>query len=114
MSRHHLRKDSICTNCGHQVEERFRPNCGQENIETRQSFAHLVRHFFEDLTHYDSAFWKTIKYLLLRPAYLTKQFLAGKRNSFVHPVRLYFFVSFLAFFLPHVLPSGGRMFDNKQ
>lgn len=106
MSKHHLRHDKICANCGHLVEQRFCSACGQENTETRQSFGHLIHHFFEDLTHYDGAFWRTMKYLLLRPAYLTKQYLAGKRSSFVPPVRLYIFISFVTFLLPHLLPEG--------
>lgn len=100
-----MRKDPTCQNCGHTVPQRYCSYCGQENIETRQSFGHLVRHFAEDVTHYDNSFWRTIKYLLGRPAYLTKAYLAGKRNSFLPPVRLYIFVSFVAFFIPYLLPD---------
>jgi len=107
MGKHHLRKDTTCQNCGHTVTARFCSNCGQENTETRQSFAHLVRHFAEDVTHYDSNFWLTMRYLLFRPGYLTKEFLKGKRNRYVPPVRLYIFISFLTFFLPYVLPDLG-------
>jgi hypothetical protein len=105
MSKHQLRHDQVCQNCGESVEKRFCSNCGQENTETRRSFGHLFRHFVEDLTHYDGAFWKTLKYLLFRPAYLTKEYLAGKRMSFVPPVKLYIFISFVTFFLPYVLPE---------
>ncbi len=104
MSKHHLRKDKICQNCGHEVPQRFCTSCGQENVETRQSFGHLLRHFIEDFTHYEGNFWKTIKYLMFRPAYLTKTYLAGKRVTYVAPVKLYIFVSFIAFFLPGILP----------
>lgn len=104
MSKHHLRKDKTCQNCGYPVEKRFCSSCGQENIETRQSFGHLVRHFAEDFTHYEGNFWKTIKYLLCRPAYLTKTYLSGKRMSYVAPVKLYIFISFIAFFVPAILP----------
>lgn len=107
MSKHHLRKEKICENCGHEVD-RFCNSCGQENIETRQSFGHLVRHFVEDFTHYEGNFWKTIKYLLFRPAYLTKTYLAGKRVSYVAPVKLYIFISFVAFFLPGILPHFNK------
>ncbi len=107
MSKHHLRKEKICQNCGHEVD-RFCNSCGQENIETRQSFGHLLRHFIEDFTHYEGNFWRTIKYLLFRPAYLTKSYLAGKRVSYVAPVKLYIFISFVAFFLPGILPHINK------
>jgi len=104
---HHgkLREDKRCENCGHFVEERFCPECGQENVETRQRFHYLFIHFLEDFVHYDGRFWKTIQYLLFRPAKLTREYLAGKRNRYVPPVSLYIFISFITFFIPAVLPE---------
>lgn len=112
MSKHHVRKDPTCQNCGHEVAQRYCSYCGQENIETRQSFGHLARHFAEDVTHYDNSFWRTFKYLMTRPAYLTKAYLAGKRSSFLPPVRLYIFVSFIAFFIPYILPELSGEFKH--
>lgn len=100
-----LREDKTCLNCNHVVASRFCPNCGQENTDTRKTFYHLFVHFFEDLTHYENAFWKTIKNLLLRPASLTKEYLSGKRLSYLAPVRLYIFISFVTFFLISLLPD---------
>ncbi|KAA5534751.1 DUF3667 domain-containing protein [Taibaiella lutea] len=113
MGKHHLRKDKTCENCGHTVEERYCSRCGQENVETRQTFGHLVRHFMEDLTHYESNFWKTIKYLLFRPALLTQHYLSGKRMTYVAPVRLYLFISFIAFFLPAIIPNLNEKYERK-
>ena len=103
MSKNPLRKDKTCLNCRHVVPNRFCPNCGQENIETRKTFYQLFVHFFEDLTHYENAFWKTIKNLLLKPSTLTKEYLSGKRLSYLAPVRLYIFISLITFFLISVL-----------
>ncbi|MFV7235248.1 DUF3667 domain-containing protein [Flavobacterium sp. ZB4R12] len=100
-----LRKDKTCLNCRYVVENRFCPNCGQENTDIRKTFHHLFIHFFEDLTHYENAFWKTIKNLLFKPATLTKEYLSGKRLSYLAPVRLYIFISFVTFFLITVFPN---------
>lgn len=100
MSHGKIREDKTCLNCGHTVQERFCPNCGQENTETKQPFHYLFTHFIEDFTHYDGQFWKTGKYLLFNPGKLTKEYLAGKRQTCVAPVKLYIFVSFITFFLP--------------
>ena len=105
MSKEKLRKDKTCLNCKHQVEKRFCPNCGQENTEITKSFHHLFTHFFKDLTHYDSSFWKTIIYLFFKPAALTKEYLSGKRLSFLAPIRLYIFISFITFFLISLFPN---------
>jgi ribosomal protein L37E len=108
MGHNDLRHDTECQNCGHTVAQIYCPHCGQKNTETRQSFWHLITHFAEDLTHYDGAFWKTIKYLLFRPAFLTKEYLMGKRMAYVPPVKLYIFISFIAFFLPAIMPDMSK------
>jgi hypothetical protein len=107
MSKSPLRKDKTCLNCRHVVEKRFCPHCGQENTDTRKTFYHLFIHFFEDLTHYENAFWKTIKNLLFKPSSLTKEYLSGKRLSYLAPVRLYIFISFVTFFLIAIFPNNA-------
>lgn len=92
-----IREDKTCLNCRHVVAERYCPNCGQENTDSRKTFHHLFIHFFEDLTHYENAFWKTIRHLLFKPGRLTKEYLSGKRLSYLAPVRLYIFISFVTF-----------------
>lgn len=116
MSKSALRKDKTCLNCRHVVEQKFCPNCGQENTDTRKTFHHLFIHFFEDLTHYENAFWRTIKNLLFKPAALTKEYLSGKRLSYLAPVRLYIFISFVTFLLiamfpVHVNDNTNEAFD---
>ena len=105
MSKSPLREDKTCLNCRYVVENRFCSDYGQENTDTRKTFHHLFIHFFEDLTHYENAFWKTIKNLLLKPANLTKEYLSGKRLSYLAPVRLYIFISFITFLLIALFPN---------
>ena len=112
MSHNPIRKDKTCLNCTHLVEERFCPNCGQENSESRKTFHHLFIHFFEDLTHYENAFWRTIKNLLFKPASLTIEYLSGKRLSYLAPVRLYIFISFITFFLINVFADNTHKLIN--
>ncbi|MBF6642298.1 DUF3667 domain-containing protein [Flavobacterium sp. J49] len=106
MSNNPLRKDKTCLNCRHVVENRFCPNCGQENTDTRKTFVQLFIHFFEDLTHYENSFWKTIRNLIFKPSALTKEYLSGKRMSYLAPIRLYIFISFVTFFLISIIPDN--------
>ncbi len=108
MSHNKIRENKTCENCGDTVLLRFCPSCGQENIETRQSFSHLLKHFFEDFTHYDSNFWISLKYLLFHPAHLTRVYLNGQRARYVAPVKLYIFTSFVAFLLLHLVPDLNK------
>jgi hypothetical protein len=99
--RHHLRHDRTCLNCGATVEERFCTRCGQENLEPKESIGHIVGHFFADITHFDSKLFITLKDLILRPGFLTREYVAGRRMSYLNPIRMYIFISamfFLALF----------------
>lgn len=114
MSHGKIREDKTCLNCGHQVEERYCPACGQENIERRQPFHFLFTHFVEDFTHYDGQFWGTVKNLLFKPGKLTNVYLEGKRQKFVPPVKLYIFVSFVTFFVFALFPMVNVNFGNRD
>jgi hypothetical protein len=71
--------------------------CGQENVEPKESVGHLVRHVTEDITHFDGKFFATLKLLLFKPGFLSQEYLKGRRASYLHPVRLYLFVTFVFF-----------------
>lgn len=93
MSHKKYRQETNCLNCGAEVTGKFCSNCGQENIEVREKFGHLVFHAFADFFHFDSKFFRTLIPLVSRPGYLTKEHWAGKRMRYLHPLRLFFFVT---------------------
>ncbi|MEI9944896.1 MAG: DUF3667 domain-containing protein [Chitinophagaceae bacterium] len=95
------RKERNCLNCGTIVQGRYCQVCGQENTEPKESFWHMITHFLSDITHFDGKFFSTIKVLFRKPGQLTKEYLAGRRVAYLHPVRMYVFTSaffFLIFF----------------
>lgn len=94
-----IRKETNCLNCGTDVPGRYCTNCGQENIRPHESFGHLIQEFAADLVHYDSKTLLTFKYLFTKPGFITKEYVAGKRVKFVHPIKLYIFSSFVFFLL---------------
>lgn len=114
MSHSPIREDKTCLNCRHVVEQKFCPNCGQENSDSRKTFHHLFVHFFEDLTHYENAFWKTIRNLLFKPATLTKEYLSGKRLSYLAPIRLYIFISFITFLVIALFPNHSETVETTK
>lgn len=105
MSNNRIRKETNCLNCGAEVTDRFCSHCGQENTEPRESFWQLLVHFFNDFTHFDGKFFSTIRVLLLKPGKLTNEYIAGKRASFLHPIRMYLFISFAFFIFQYFVPS---------
>jgi hypothetical protein len=95
------RKEKNCLNCGTAVIGRYCHICGQENVETKESFWSLSKHFIFDILHFDGKFWHTLKHLVTRPGFVARQYCEGKRSSYLHPIRMYLFTSaifFLFFF----------------
>lgn len=97
MAHHKHRTSSDCLNCGTIVAGKFCQQCGQENIEVKESFIQIVYHFIEDITHFDGKLIKTLKYLITKPGFLTKEYVTGKRASYIHPIRMYLFISAIFF-----------------
>lgn len=101
MSHSKIRTEKICLNCGTETPGRYCPACGQENIEPKQTVWHLVTHFFSDLTHFDGKFFVTVKDLFAKPGFLSREYMIGRRASYLDPIRMYIFTSaffFLIFF----------------
>jgi len=96
-----LRTDKTCLNCGAEITGRYCSVCGQENIEPKQTVWHLIHHFFSDVTHFDGKFFITVKDLFAKPGFLSKEYMIGRRVSYLDPIRMYIFTSaifFLIFF----------------
>jgi len=95
------RKEKNCLNCGTEVIGRYCHVCGQENLEPKESVWHLITHFFYDFTHFDGKFFSTVKYLIIKPGFVSSEYMKGRRTSYLHPVRMYIFTSaffFIIFF----------------
>jgi hypothetical protein len=111
------RKEKNCLNCGTTVIGRYCHVCGQENLETRESFWSLTKHFVFDILHFDGKFFHTLKYLVTRPGFVARQYCEGKRNSYLHPIRMYLFTSavfFLIFFSVNKVNFVAKVSDNKM
>lgn len=106
MSHFKERKEKNCLNCNAVVYGRYCHLCSQENVEPKETFGHLVTHFIYDITHFDGKFFSSVKYLLFRPAFLSKEYIRGKRMSYLNPIKMYVFVSafFFLFFFTVVKP----------
>jgi hypothetical protein len=87
-----------CENCGAQLTGRYCAQCGQPAIDYRRSFRHVLVDVLDSFLNWDSKFFATIWWLIVRPWRLTNEFLAGHRVRYLHPVRLYLLASILIFF----------------
>jgi hypothetical protein len=96
--------DSYCLNCQQLLSGEYCASCGQRERGRDIRVSDLAEDVLEDLSHLDSRLWRTLKGLMLRPGYITAEYLVGRRACFVPPLRLYFILSFLVFVVVSAVP----------
>jgi len=92
-----------CPNCGTAFQGYYCPNCGQSDTEFDRPFGFVIYNFMGDFFAFDARFFQTFKYLLLKPGFLTTEFLEGRRQRYAPPFRIFIFLSFVLFLLLQVL-----------
>lgn len=100
-----------CKNCGERLVGMYCHRCGQYALDIEQPFWKYVKQYFENVYQFDSKVWQTLWLLVRRPGFLTQEFNAGRINSYVHPLRLFMFLSVLFFtFVFFCVPDAGSLY----
>lgn len=89
-------KSRQCLNCGYAFRvdaehDNYCPNCGQENHNPRQPILHYIYELLENLFHFDSRSWLTLKLLVMEPGRVTYDHIHGIRQRYTPPNRLFIF-----------------------
>ena len=107
------RKRMGCPNCGTLLSEQmnFCHQCGQENHIKRATMKLLANDFFSSYFSVDSKLFRSLKYLLFQPSFLSLEYLNGKIEAYLRPIRLYIFISFTFFLLLSIGSSSNPSKD---
>lgn len=101
---------AACLNCGTALAGDYCHACGQRGHVHRTLTA-----FFHDLLHgvfhFEGKVWNTLPRLAWRPGELTRDYIEGKRASFVSPMALFLFSVFLMFAVVSSLTSPIKIND---
>jgi len=73
-------------------------NCGQALKESKLSIGQLFRDFVNNIFNLDGRLFRSTKHII-KPAFLAQEFTAGKRKSYVNPIRFLLVMLVLLFFL---------------
>jgi hypothetical protein len=88
--------ESACLNCGTVLIGSHCHQCGQHAHVHRTMGA-----FFHDLAHgalhFEGKLWRTLPLLFWKPGRLTREYIDGRRASYVSPIALFLFSVFLMF-----------------
>jgi Protein of unknown function (DUF3667) len=104
--------EATCRNCDANLGElpaNFCPACGQDTLNHPPAFWEFVHEF---ITHYvalEGKLWKTLWLLFLKPAELTREYRAGRKQRYISPLRLYITASFLFFLVVKIAGLGSAI-----
>ena len=87
-----------CNNCNRSLEGVYCSNCGQKYLRSLR-FRHLFKEFVDHNLDIDSKLFITLKYLIIKPWFLTVQYWKGKRARYTSPFKAYLILSFIYFLL---------------
>lgn len=98
--------EADCLNCGVRLVGSHCHACGQA--------AHVHRTlgaFFHDLLHgvfhFEGKIWRTLPLLVWHPGRLTREYIDGRRASYVSPIALFLFFVFMMFAVFHATEGHG-------
>jgi hypothetical protein len=86
-----------CPNCGAPRVDRFCSACGQNSRSYLRATREIVGEVLSEVFDLDSRMGRTLRFLITRPGYLSREFASERRASYVSPVRLYIVVSLVFF-----------------
>lgn len=90
---------TLCRNCQAPLVGPYCHSCGQEHTQRPIVLRQLLQEGIEEFFDWDSKLLRSLRPLFLRPGFLTREFIAGRRVRYVAPVRFYVLASLLFFFV---------------
>ncbi len=91
---------SICRNCGNQMKGPYCEKCGQHLFSgIKRSVKGLTFNALENMFVLDNKLFTTLGYLLFYPGKLTLEYMRGRMVSYVHPSKLFWFITIVFFAL---------------
>ncbi len=96
-----------CGNCGTPLLGEYCYACGQPVKGLVRHFGSILGDFADTVLNWDARLPRTLWPLLVRPAFLTREYFSGRRVRYVSPVRLFVTLAIVTFFVAQLLLSFG-------
>ena len=104
-------KRTRCLNCGHTFKGQFCPCCGQKAKTKRLQFVEMFKNFIGPFIGGDSKVLNTCRDLFIRPGYMVRDYLLGKRIRYYNPLQMFIYVITAYAIISYVLGVHTSVFD---
>ena len=109
-----------CPSCGALLVGKYCHACGEERVQQQHelSLKHFVGKSLHEITDVEhSKAFRTLSALLFKPGFLTNEYLAGRRNLYLTPLKVCFIVFalylfFYSFYKPASIFDVGRIVES--
>lgn len=98
---------SACRNCGTPLLGDHCYACGQPVKGLVRPLGNLFGDLLDSVFNIDTRILRTIPPLFAKPGFLTTEYFAGRQVRYVTPVRLFFFLAIITFFLAQLTTDLG-------
>ena len=100
-----------CRNCNTPLLGSYCHICGQKELNFQRPFYSLMVEALRETLDVDGRLARTLGTLIVKPGVLTQSYLAGRRQQYTPPLRLYLVVSLLFFLIIAWLARRGFLFE---
>ncbi len=88
----------LCSNCRCMLQGNFCSACGQPDKDVKRPLLNLLKELMNVIFELDGRAYRTLFFLFVRPGFLSKEYVEGRRASYTPPLRLFLILSILLFF----------------
>lgn len=92
----------------------FCPNCGQDTANHPPTLLEFLHEFVSHYIALEGKLARSLALLFFRPGELTRRYLAGRKSSYVLPLRLYITASLLFFVVVKLFGVGSLVNEERQ
>jgi hypothetical protein len=99
----HVLQQHNCKSCGNSFVGYYCNLCGEKVLERRErTFQTFLANVRSALTLSENKFLRSLKYVITRPGFLSKEIAEGRRVSYALPLQLFFVLNLIYFLFPVV------------
>ena len=92
-----------CKSCGNKFQGLYCNQCGEKVLHAGdRSFKSFLATFLSVINLRDNKFLRTLKYIIVKPGFISKEFAEGRRVRYVKPLQVFFVLNLVYFLFPVV------------